>query len=223
MSFGLIGVTILCILGTWQINRLKWKNNLIYEVSKSIAMEPQAINLNNIDINSQYLPVTYEGKFLENEIHVLFSLKPYGPGFKVIRPFKLKSGEIIMVDLGFIKESKKNSQIKIELNKISGNIFFPNETDSFTPEPNLSKNIWFSRDLEKMSSYLNTKPIMVILSSKVNDENIVITRLSPNFVNNHLQYSVTWFSMAISWLFMSIYLIIRIVSKYKKVNLKNVL
>ena len=223
MSFGLIGVTILCILGTWQINRLKWKNNLIYEVSKSIAMEPQAINLNNIDINSQYLPVTYEGKFLENEIHVLFSLKPYGPGFKVIRPFKLKSGEIIMVDLGFIKESKKNSQIKIELNKISGNIFFPNETDSFTPEPNLSKNIWFSRDLEKMSSYLNTKPIMVILSSTVNHENIVVTRLSPNFVNNHLQYSVTWFSMAISWLFMSIYLIIRIVNKYKKVNLKNVL
>ena len=74
-----------------------------------------------------------------------------------------------------------------------------------------------------MSSYLNTKPIMVILSSKVNDENIVITRLSPNFVNNHLQYSVTWFSMAIAWLFMSIYLIIRIVGKNKKVNFKNVL
>ncbi len=218
-----MGVSILCMLGTWQINRLKWKNNLIHEVSKSIAMEPQVINLSNIDINSQYLPVTYEGKFLENEIHVLFSLKPYGPGFKVIRPFKLNSGEIIMVDLGFIKESKKNSQIKTEENKISGNIFFPNETDSFTPEPNLSKNIWFSRDLKKMSSYLNTKPIMVILSSKVNDENIVITRLSPNFVNNHLQYSVTWFSMAIAWLFMSIYLIIRLVNNHKKVNLKNVI
>ena len=206
------------MLGTWQINRLIWKNNLIHEVSKSIAMEPQVIDLNNIDINSQYLPVTYEGKFLEKEIHVLFSLKPYGPGFKVIRPFKLKSGEVIMVDLGFIKESKKKSLIKTEEIKISGNIFFPNETDFFTPEPNLSKNIWFSRDLKKMSSYLNTKPIMVILSSKVNDENIVITRLSPNFVNNHLQYSVTWFSMAIAWLFMSIYLIVRIVGKNKKVN-----
>ena len=211
------------MLGTWQINRLKWKNNLIHEVSKSIAMEPQVIDLNNIDINSQYLPVTYEGKFLKKEIHVLFSLKPYGPGFKVIRPFKLKSGEIIMVDIGFIKESKKKSLIKTEENKISGNIFFPNETDSFTPEPNLSKNIWFSRDLKKMSSYLNTKPIMLILSSKVNDENVVITRLSPNFVNNHLQYSVTWFSMAIAWLFMSVYLIIRIVGKNKKVNFKNVL
>ena len=97
----------MCMLGIWQINRLKWKNNLINEVSTSIAMAPQALNPTNIGINSQYLPVTLEGKFYENEIHVLFSLKPYGPGFKVIRPFKLKSGEIILVDLGFVSESKK--------------------------------------------------------------------------------------------------------------------
>ena len=211
------------MLGIWQINRLNWKNNLIYEVSTSIAMEPQALNPTNIGIKSQYLPVTFEGKFLKNEIHVLFSLKPYGPGFKVIRPFKLKSGEIILVDLGFVSESKKNVLREIGENKISGNIFFPNETDSFTPAPNFMKNIWFSRDLEKMSNYLNTKPIMVIMSSKVNDETIVITPLRPNFINNHLQYAVTWFCMAIAWLFMSIYLIIRLVNNHKKVNLKNVI
>ena len=74
-----------------------------------------------------------------------------------------------------------------------------------------------------MSNYLNSKPILVILSSKVNDENIVTTPLSPNFINNHLQYAVTWFSMALAWLFMSIYLIIRLVSNHKKVNLKNVI
>ena len=112
---------------------------------------------------------------------------------------------------------------EIEDGKISGNIFFPNETDTFTPEPNIIKNIWFSRDLEKMSNYLNTKPILVILSSKVNDKSIVTTPLSPNFINNHLQYAITWFSMALAWLFMSIYLIIRLVSNHKKVNLKNVI
>ena len=186
-------------------------------------MEPQALNLKNIDINNQYLPVTYEGEFLKNEIHVLFSLKPYGPGFKIIRPFKLKSDEIILVDLGFVRESEKNVQREIKENKISGNIFFPNETDFFTPAPNFVKNIWFSRDLEKMSNYLNTKPIMVIMSSKVNDDTVVITPLSPNFINNHLQYAITWFSMAIAWFFMSIYLIIRLVSNHKKVNPKNVI
>jgi len=118
---------------------------------------------------------------------------------------------------------KKNVLREIEDGKISGNIFFPNETDTFTPEPNIIKNIWFSRDLEKMSNYLNTKPILVILSSKVNDKSIVTTPLSPNFINNHLQYAITWFSMALAWLFMSIYLIIRLVSNHKKVNLKNVI
>ena len=56
------------MLGIWQINRLNWKNNLIYEVSTSIAMEPQALKPTNIGINSQYLPVTFEGNFYENEI-----------------------------------------------------------------------------------------------------------------------------------------------------------
>ncbi len=211
LSLGIFGVSVLCMLGIWQVNRLSWKNNIIEEVSKSIKMEPQEINIDNINKNSQYLPVMAEGKFLENELHVLFSLKPYGPGFKIIKPFKLNTNEVILVDLGFIKESKKKLYREINEIKISGNIFFPNETDSFTPEPNFNKNIWFSRDLEEISSYLSTLPIMVILSSKINEESLIITPLTPNFVNNHLQYSVTWFSMAIAWLFMSIYLIYKIV------------
>ena len=211
------------MLGIWQINRLNWKNSLINEVTNSISMEPQTVELENIDINSQYLSVVFEGQFLDDEIHVLFSLKPYGPGFKIIKPFKLKSGEIILVDLGFVKERDKNINRKINETKIMGNIFFPNETDYFTPSPNFTKNIWFSRDLEKMSSFLNSSPRMLILSSDLDISNIVVTPLSPNFVNNHLQYSITWFSMAVSWLFMSVYLISRVVSKHRKVKNLNVL
>lgn len=223
VSFGLFGIFILSLLGTWQINRLHWKNNLINEVKKSISMKPKLIDLNKIDINSQYSSVFSKGKFLETELHVLFSLKPYGPGFKIIKPFKLNTGDIILVDLGFVEESYKNHNRKIEKTEISGNIFFPNETDYFTPSPNFIKNIWFSRDLENMASYLKTSPVMVILSSEINEHNIIVTPLSPNFVNNHLQYSITWFSMAAGWLFMSIYLIVRVVNKHKKLNIKNAL
>ena len=221
VCLGLFGITILCFLGTWQINRLNWKNNLINEVSKSIAMKPEKIDLENIDINSQYLSVTAEGEFLDSELHVLFSLKPYGPGFKIIKPFKLNNNETILIDLGYVKESKKNLARNINEIEISGNIYFPNETDYFTPSPNLKKNIWFSRDLNEMAKFLNSKPIMLIMSSEVNNKHIVITPLSPNFINNHLQYSLTWFSMAVGWFFMSIYLIMKILAKNKKEKLNN--
>ena len=67
-----------------------------------------------------------------------------------------------------------------------------------------------------MSSFLNSSPKMLILSSDLNISDIVVTPLNPNFVNNHLQYLVTWFSMAAAWLFMSVYLITRVVSKHRK-------
>ena len=216
VCLGLFGTITLCMLGTWQLNRLTWKNNLISEVSKSISMEPQKLEIENIDLNSQYLPVKAEGKFLDTEIHVLFSLKPYGPGFKIIKPFKLKSDEIILVDLGFVPEDKKKNERKINKIKILGNILFPNETDHFTPLPNFTKNIWFSRDLEKMAISLNTQPILVILSSKIDENDIIATPLTPKFLNNHLQYSITWFSMAIAWLFMSIYFIIKVIRNNQK-------
>ena len=56
------------------MKRLNWKNNLINEVTNSISMKPQTVDLKNIDINSQYLSVVFEGQFLDNEILVLFSL-----------------------------------------------------------------------------------------------------------------------------------------------------
>ena len=65
------------------------------------------ITFKNIDINSQYLSVVFEGQFLDNEIHVLFSLKPYGPGFKIIKPFFSK--------LFFIKFQK---MLQISMTKV---------------------------------------------------------------------------------------------------------
>ena len=212
--FGILGVLILAGLGIWQVQRLAWKNNLIREISESLGTPPISLVPNEINIGSQYLSVSANGKFLEKELHVLHSLKPYGPGFKVIKPFKLSSNEIILVDLGFVEEKNKAKERIFTDETIKGNIFFPNETDFFTPDPNLDRNIWFARSLDSMANYLGTMPILLVLSNSV-DRGVITTPLRANLVNNHLQYAVTWFSMAVTWVFMSFYLIIRVTKRYK--------
>ena len=212
--FGILGVLILAGLGIWQVQRLAWKNNLIREISESLGTPPISVVPNEINIGSQYLSVSANGKFLEKELHVLHSLKPYGPGFKVIKPFKLSSNEIILVDLGFVEEKNKAKERIFTDETIKGNIFFPNETDFFTPDPNLDRNIWFARSLDSMANYLGTMPILLVLSNSV-DRGVITTPLRANLVNNHLQYAVTWFSMAVTWVFMSFYLIIRVTKRYK--------
>ncbi len=213
--FGLIGLIILLGLGKWQVERLAWKNSIITEISKSVAKSPKVIMPHDIESVKQYQSVRINGEFLTEELHVLHSLKSYGPGFKLIKPFKLSSDRVILVDLGFIEERNKLKERIILSNTIAGNILFPNETDSFTPDPNFDKNIWFSRDLEAMANYLETIPVLVVLSNLVHDE-IITTPLRPNLINNHLQYAFTWFSMAMVWSFMSVYWVMRIIKRYRQ-------
>ena len=77
------------------------------------------------------------------------------------------------------------------------------------------RNIWFARSLDSMANYLGTMPILLVLSNSV-DRGVITTPLRANLVNNHLQYAVTWFSMAVTWVFMSFYLIIRVTKRYKQ-------
>ena len=219
---GLFGLIILLALGIWQVQRLAWKNALIEKILTSVSRPPITIVPDKIDSDSQYLAVRANGEFLTEELHVLHSIKPYGPGFKLIKPFKLTSNEIILVDLGFIEEKNKSKERIIINSTITGNIFFPNETDFFTPEPNFDRNIWFSRNLKAIANYLGTIPILLVLSTSV-DEAVIATPLKSNLTNNHLQYAITWFSMAVTWVFMTFYLVMRVIKKFKQSSGKHAL
>ena len=119
------------MLGIWQINRLNWKNNLIHEVSTSISMEPKALNPTNIGIDSQYLPVTFEGKFYENEIqektthkkiklarHNTSSINIMDKIEKLINAYQeYNEEEILSIMEQTIKESKLSNDNVVQMNK----------------------------------------------------------------------------------------------------------
>ena len=208
ICLGFFVVLVLFTLGQWQLSRLQWKNDLLDNIERKLLEQPVNVPVLPTEGLDKYRSVRFSGSLLKEEIHVLTSIKLLGPGFLAVSPFLLDDGRKILVDRGFIPENEKNLSRYWGLIELEGNLFWPNETDGFTPEANLSKNIWFARDIELMSVMLKTEPIMVVITKSSLDHGAKMQSLDVNLPNNHLQYAITWFSLATIWFFMSIYLII---------------
>tara|TARA_R100001369_G_scaffold14360_3_gene28974 strand:+ start:3101 stop:3781 length:681 start_codon:yes stop_codon:yes gene_type:complete len=208
---GLGGAAILIWLGVWQFQRLAWKEAIIADINTRIAAAPVDLPASvNRDLDA-YLPVTVSGAFEQGEVHVLVSQKDVGAGYRIITPFVLEDGRRIMVDRGFAVASAKDAARSDGPATIAGNLQWPQETDSFTPEADLKGNIWFARDVPAMAQTLGTQPVLLVTRSSTPPA----AGISPlpvdtaRIPNDHLQYAITWFSLAAIWLGMSLFFLRR--------------
>jgi surfeit locus 1 family protein len=210
------GFMVLTSLGVWQTKRLAWKETILENINYNLRSEPSLLptGLNNKDHN--YKMVKVEGSLEPRSIFILTPVKGSGAGFRVISPFKLKDGSKILVDRGVIKEKERDRLETLGQQRfVVGYLFWPNETDYFTPEPNFKRNIWFSRDLKKMARFLESQPVLVVETQNRLDPSIKMQDPTREIPNNHLQYAITWFMMSILWFGMSAYFVYKIIEKKK--------
>jgi surfeit locus 1 family protein len=201
---GFAGTACLLYLGKWQIDRLYWKLDVLKKIDQKIAAAPVLLPAEPSESVHKYLSVEISGQFLQESIRVLASKKRYGAGYRIIHVFRT-NGRRLLVDLGFVG---LETDYDIDLSKdisLVGNLHWPDEVDNFTPEPDLENNIWFARDVERVASALQTEPILIILKdSTLKDKNIKPMPIDTTHIpNDHLQYAITWFSLAIIWALMS--------------------
>ena len=192
-------ITLFCVLGTWQLVRLQWKNNLIYEIGE--GLKSPAINYSN-KIQKNYQRVIAEGEYdFEKQIY-LYSLNEKGElGFDVITPFKTLELENILINRGWIKANQKNEIIinKVEGKKIQGLMFKNVKKNIFKPDNEIEKNIWFSINLEDINKFTGKKFNEYIFY--LEDEKISTPKpkkITIDLPNNHLKYAITWYSISIS-------------------------
>ena len=207
------GFLVLLWLGSWQLQRLAWKENLINEITTRLNSEPRDMPTSPNSGDHNYYMTKIEGQIQSDSIHVLTSTKKIGPGFRVISPAILTDGRSILIDRGIIPEKDKSLSLGSGGSSITGYLLWPNETDYFTPEPNLEKNIWFARDLDKMANFLRTEKVLLVVTKLQQGSNFNVQNPTVNIPNNHLQYAITWFSMGILWLAMSVYFFLKNVRK----------
>ncbi len=209
--FGVAGVAVLIGLGAWQVKRLAWKEALIARLEQRLAADPVALPSAPDPVRDAFLRVRVSGRIGGRELHVLTSLIPYGPGFRVIVPLTAATtGRVVLADLGYVPEAAKDAAARpagpVE---VVGALYWPDETDGFTPAPDRAANIWFARDLAPMAEALGTEPLLIVAEQHGGGEWPKPLRLGVSLVNNHLQYAITWFLLALAWEVMSALLVQR--------------
>ena len=141
-------------------------------------------------------------------------------GFNVVIPFKTIEGNTVYVDNGWIPyKDKKQLDIGFisdsEILNLSGVLIFKKDRKYLTPLNDYSENIWYLLNTDEMDlahSFSSSDYVLKIIDQKYFKE--FLTEFKPtNINNNHLQYAITWFLMA---LFISIFYIYLIKQQVKK-------
>lgn len=211
--FGLFGIAILISLGVWQVHRLAWKEGLIHQIETRLAAEPVPLPETPDPVRDKLLRVTATGRIGTPEIDVLSSVQPWGVGYRVIRPMTLANGRRVMVDLGFVPDALKDPAKRPDdilrnpdrpPDTLTGMLLWPNETDSWTPEPDLGRNIWFARNVPEMAKALDTRPVLIVAEKTAEPKFPLPQPPGADLPNNHLEYAITWFGLAAVWAIMSV-------------------
>jgi len=200
---------ILVGLGTWQIKRLQWKENIIAKLEQVYAQNPDntVFNFDDLTVKDSNLPILYGS--VEGQLNYSKEIL-YGPhtqnqqiGFNVITPLLLKDGGYVFVNRGFIAEEKKNQLALTHVQgkiKISG-LIRQTDWNRFTPSNSPANNIWTKLDISEMASAKNIKPIapLMIYAEKSSKDFKVLEMQPAKWIprNKHLQYAIFWYTMAL--------------------------
>ncbi|MEM8731515.1 MAG: SURF1 family protein [Pseudomonadota bacterium] len=204
LLIGLTGTATLVGLGIWQLQRLAWKEAMLARIDAEISADPVPLPADPRPETSTFLPVTTAGEILGDEILVLASKKQVGAGYRVIAPFRVDA-RTILLDRGFLPVADEDAPRSTGLVEVTGNLHWPDEIDGFTPEPDREAQLWFARDVASLSEALGTEPVLLIAATQTDPAIAPLPVDSTGIPNDHLNYAITWFSLAAIWVFMSLY------------------
>ena len=191
-------------LGTWQIIRLNWKNNLILEIENSSKNPPVELAQSN---KENFLKIKTSGSIDFDKQIYLYNLNESGtPGFEVINPIMI-GDENFLINRGWIPFEKKGAQ---EINvfdqkNIIGTLKLQGRKNIFKPDNDLDENYWFSLNREDILKFTGKNFSKYIIYLDGNYQLPRPKKITANISNNHQKYAITWFSLALSILLLYLY------------------
>ncbi|MGB9365119.1 MAG: SURF1 family protein [Xanthobacteraceae bacterium] len=215
--FILAVVAGLVALGTWQLERKSWKEGLIAELEEKLSAPPVALPPRErwpqlSAEKDEFRRVTFPTEFVRDEEVLVFSsgssLRPdaKGPGYWVFSPARTADGGLIVINRGFVPEGRQDPETRTEgkpsgVVEVIGYIRWMEPRGVFTPKDNPPQHVWYVRDPAGMAAGMKWGPVAPFYIDQeappVPGGLPKVGPLKPSLPNNHLQYAVTWYGLAL--------------------------
>lgn len=209
---------VFVVLGTWQLQRLIEKDQLVAAVSERLNEPPvplppprewtpedgETYDFRPVRVTGQYVP--------QHSIVVFTNLSPArgahsGPGYWVMTPLVVEGGGTLFINRGFVPERLGGNYAADPTApagevSLSGIARQPERAGSFTPGPDPVKRLDYVRDPRRLAAML--PPDMAGVAELYLDLPAGAPGALPQggetivaFPNNHLGYALTWFGFAL--------------------------
>lgn len=207
LVIGLGGLAILFYLAFWQLDRLEWKQGVLADIDARLAAEPVPLPAQVDPETDNYLTVIMQGAATGEEIRFLDSGTAAGTGHHIISAFVVEGGRRVMLDQGLLPLYAEEVAPFTGEVTVQGNLIWPDDISDQAPEG----DEWYARDVAAMAQVLNTEPVLVVLAaaSQYDDRLTPLAVDTRNIKNDHLEYAITWFLLAVVWMSMTIFYVTR--------------
>lgn len=209
----LVALAILLGLGTWQIERKAWKEDLIARIVRQTRAEPVAPPAPDAwdPARDEFRHVRVSGRFRNDSETLVHGLAPGETpgralqGYYVLTPLVREDGSTVLVNRGFVP-----TELKAQADRRDGLIEGPTTVTGilrasearglFVPEPDPAHGEWFNRDIAGIAAARGLSDVApyLIEADAVPGQTTWPRggQLRVDLPNNHLQYAFTWFGLA---------------------------
>jgi surfeit locus 1 family protein len=211
-----LALALLLSLGTWQVQRLHWKEGLLVQISERRQSEPVPLGgiaeKERTGEDEEYARVVIEGVFDHSRERHFFATHQGRSGFYIYTPMTLSGGKILFVNRGFVPYEMKSVVTRMA-GQVEGPVsltgYFRNRLSAkpswLVPDNDPAKNIFYWKDLDAMAATAGLDPQKVLPFFVDVDDAVKNPGGFPQggvtqfeLSNNHLQYAVTWYGLALA-------------------------
>ncbi|WGF86938.1 SURF1 family protein [Marinivivus vitaminiproducens] len=196
---------VLLGLGTWQVRRLQWKEDLIAHRAAQIEAAPVAFPDAIEDPQGwDFRRVSARGRFLHEREQAMGAIARAGAiGAYLLTPLQLDDGRVLLVDRGW-RPDKGDAPLDRPAGEVAvEGVLRDRGADRpgwMTPDNRPERGAWYWYDMAglRRATGLDLLPVVLEASAPVNAGGS-LPRAHPTQVelpNNHLQYAITWYGLA---------------------------